>query len=270
MNGELFQYLNHPAWRVMLVGRSGNGKSTYWNRVILNAPHRRKFVFDHEGEFCQRNGFAPATSPTELDASLGTGWTVFDPSPMFAGRLAAAFAFFCDWVFEVSGYVPGTKLFACDEIQKFTQPDKDPVQFLKVIETGRRRAIDALFISQASNRIHNSIRNQVTEIVTFRQSDEQAVKFLRDQGFDEDAVRGLHKGDFILRNDHVEQTGNVFRFPVPGTRGSASLPGKFVTTKVLENGGHAGVVTSEVGRSKKSSAPSPVENEPENSTPATP
>ncbi len=55
-------------------------------------------------------------------------------------------------------------------------------------------------ISQAPNLIHNRVRNQLTEVVTFRQGDARAVEWLTDAGFGEELVRELRPGKFIARN----------------------------------------------------------------------
>jgi hypothetical protein len=67
-------------------------------------------------------------------------------------------------------------------------------------------------ISQQPNLIHNRIRNQLTEMVTFQQMDPTAVDWLETVGFDPEAVRALRPGQFLARNLNTGQAnqGRVF------------------------------------------------------------
>jgi hypothetical protein len=67
-------------------------------------------------------------------------------------------------------------------------------------ETGRRYGLDTILISQQPNLIHNRIRNQLMEVVTFCQVDGQAMVFSEENGFEDDQVRGLVPGQFLVRN----------------------------------------------------------------------
>lgn len=69
-----------------------------------------------------------------------------------------------------------------------------------LLETDRRYGIDAVMVSQQCHCLHNRIRNQLTEVVTFQHVEDRALKFLLEVGFDEAAVRGLTPGQFIARN----------------------------------------------------------------------
>jgi len=69
-----------------------------------------------------------------------------------------------------------------------------------VVETGRKYELDFLAISQQMNLIHNRLRNQLTEIVTFRQEDKLIIDALEERGFEESALRALKKGEFLVRN----------------------------------------------------------------------
>jgi hypothetical protein len=81
-----------------------------------------------------------------------------------------------------------------------------------VLETGRRYGLDAAMISQQPNLIHNRIRNQLTEVVTFQQMDPTAVDWLETVGFDPEAVRALRPGQFLVRNlnSGAQTNGKVF------------------------------------------------------------
>jgi energy-coupling factor transporter ATP-binding protein EcfA2 len=195
------QCFNHPSYKVLITGASGSGKTTLFERLVRKEKAQWKFIYDHQGEFEQRFKIKAVRSAGELEQKvIKKGWVVYDPLPEFPGRAPEGFEFFCQYVFDTMQHVGGRKLFCCDEIQNLTDNRNPPVPFLTICETGRRHQIDVFIISQAPNRIHNSVRNQLTDVYTFRQSDEAAVKYLVDNGFDGDAVRTLAEYEYLHRN----------------------------------------------------------------------
>jgi hypothetical protein len=126
---------------------------------------------------------------------------------MFPGKSPEGFAFFCDYVLAVCQTLNGRKLLACDELQKLISNSREPAELLAVLDTGRRYQLDAFFISQAPNRIHNGVRNQLTYVYTFRQSDANALAYLQENGFDPDAIRNLPKGKYLWRNLDSGESG---------------------------------------------------------------
>jgi hypothetical protein len=184
----------------LITGKSGMGKSTYFSRVLSHHPAQWKFIFDHEGELQVRLGLPAITDPSELSAAVEGRWVVFDSSKAFPGRTFEAFDFFCDWVFEIAQQLKGPKLFCCDELQKLTDTRSVSLPFSTLLETGRRYEIDGLMVSQAPNLLHNRIRNQLTELVTFAHLDHNALQFLVDVGCNDEEVRGLAPGQFIALN----------------------------------------------------------------------
>lgn len=204
--------LEHRASKVFITGVSGCGKSTFWTNYVKGADARIRFVFDHEGELQARLKFRAALRMEELGAAVQTGWCVFDPSLMFPGRTQEAFAFFCDFAFQLSSRLPGKKLFACDELQKLVGTNRITPEFASVLETGRRWGLDAVMIAQQPNLVHNRVRNQMTEVVAFQQRDESAYGILvKDWGFQEAELKGLRPGQFICRSSAGgESRGRVF------------------------------------------------------------
>ena len=192
--------LTHKPTKILVTGASGTGKTTFWTRYLLGTPARVKFVFDHQGEMAVRLGVPAALDLPQLAQMTAQGWAIFDPAHLFPGRTPEGFNFFCDFAFNVAQRTPGRKVFACDELQALTDTNSLSEELSMVLETGRRYSLDAAMISQAPNLIHNRVRNQLTEVVTFRQVDARAVQWLTEADFSEVAVRGLRPGWFIAKN----------------------------------------------------------------------
>lgn len=200
--------LHHRSFKLLVTGRSGTGKTTYFVNFIAGSAYRRIFLYDHEGELQLVTGAQPCFTPDELVKAVegGARLVLFDPSGQFPGDVAAGFAFFCEWVFEVCRALPGEKLFGCDELQKLVGTSQMPWELSLLLETGRRAGIDAAFISQQPNIIHNRIRNLLSEVVTFQHIDAAAIKFLEDLGMDSDEIRALPVHHWICRNLETGET----------------------------------------------------------------
>lgn len=195
------QVFDHKSKKVLITGTSGTGKTTLLEKLLRKEKSRWKFVFDHQGEFSARFKAPACTDPEQLcEAVARGGWVVFDPVAMYPGRTREAFAFFCDFTFAMAETQKGRKIFVCDELQKLVDNAKTPDELMCILDTGRRYQLDFYGISQAPNLIHNAIRNQITEVFTFRQSDENAIKFLAENGFNENEVRNLKGHAFMWRN----------------------------------------------------------------------
>ena len=67
--------------------------------------------------------------------------------------------------------------------------------------------MDVIAISQSPNRIHNGIRNQLTRVFTFRQSDANAITYLAENGFDAEKIRALQRGEYLWANLDSGETG---------------------------------------------------------------
>lgn len=202
----------HPNFCLGIVGKRGSGKTTYFLRWLTRSRYRYRFVFDGEGELAGRLGLAPARTADDLFQQLSTGWVVFDPQTLFPGHPLPGFEFFADWSFRLSERLPGRKLFAADELWRYTSSAWIPPKFELLLFKGRRAGIDCAFVSQRLNRIHNGVRDTFSEVVAFRHQDRNSVEFLRDNGFEENAVRTLRPGEWIARNlDYdVEDRGQIF------------------------------------------------------------
>jgi hypothetical protein len=192
------QQIDHRPTKILITGKSGSGKSTYYTRFLDNCDYDKIFIYDHEGEYSVRSGVKPCTNMDELLKELDKRIIVYDPTIDFQGNSPEGFNFFCEWVFEISRELPGKKLFATDELQKILGTSTLPWEFCCIIETGRRAGIDTVFVCQQPNLFHNRLRNQLTELVTFRQIDKRALAFLEELGFDPHEVLKLDVGQFQL------------------------------------------------------------------------
>lgn len=210
------QKFDHRGEKVLITGTSGTGKTTLFEKLLRAEKSRIKFVFDHQGEFSERFGLQSVVDFEGVykAASIG-GWCIFDPIKLCDAEdadgnrlgIEGAFACYTEIIGEICKAIKGRKIFACDELQRLTSTNSTPTEIMTILETGRRYQLDVYAISQAPNRIHNAIRNQLTKVYTFRQSDNNAIDYLKANGFDEKAVRDLPRGKYLWRDLDTGDTG---------------------------------------------------------------
>lgn len=203
---------DHKPTKVLIVGASGTGKTTFFLRYLTNVRAEYRFLFDQEGELQQRLGLPPALTPTDLGRQIRTGWILFDPVEMFPGRIVEAWEFFCDWTLWVAGRLDGRKILAVDELQKLVSTHSKGIgpAFAKVLETGRRFRLDFVGVAQQVNLLHNRIRTQLTELVCFHLPDRTARAWVADAGIE--GIERLSAGEYVARNLRTGKvaTGRVF------------------------------------------------------------
>lgn len=214
---------DHHAHKAGIFGLSGHGKSVYQIRAAIGSPARFKFVFDHKGEFKVRAGALQCSTPDEIEAALPSGWIVFNPHVMFPGKMIDAFTFWCDFTWRLSFDLGFNKLFVADELSLLTD-SQAPDELCRIMEDGRSVSLDVLITSHGANTLHNRIRSQFTEIVTFRQRSQPALDVMeREFGFNQEHIGGrllddgereggLQPGEFIALNLETGrfQGGRVF------------------------------------------------------------
>jgi hypothetical protein len=195
---------NHRAQKILVTGKSGSGKTSFYLQILRDWRARWKFVFDPDREAAHKLRWTVAENVAQLNAAAASETPVcFDPHLDFPGDMPGAFAFFSRWALNVSREFDGRKLFAVDEIQKFTRPGRGgiPKSFQEVLDVGRREEIDLLIIAQRVNQVNDAIRGQLSEIVTFTHTDSLPLEWLAKDGFDPEVVAALpYPGGYVRRN----------------------------------------------------------------------
>jgi len=185
--------IERKASHVLTCGKSGMGKSTYNLRYIIGSHHDRVFIFDHQGEYQIRLNLIPCFTMAEVRRRAATERIIaFDYTKFHRGQMAESFDMFCDDIFNlcVDHLEPQgiESLLVCDEVQKVCTANECPQPLKNVMQTGRRFNLDSALMSQQPNRIHNEVREQVTELIMFNLNDENSLKFVKKMGLDEQPI----------------------------------------------------------------------------------
>lgn len=200
---------DHRADRKLITGKAGSGKTTYFLRYLVRHRADWKLCFDPEREIARKLRWPVCTDVPSLNAAVvGRSPVCFDSTPLFPGDREGGFAFFCRWAFAVCKELNGIKLIAVDELQSVQRPGPGgiPTALAEMMDEGRRHEIDCLFIAQGVHRVHEKIRTQLTEIITFCHTDRLPLAWLAQDGFVPEEVAALrYPGGFIRRNLHTGQ-----------------------------------------------------------------
>lgn len=181
---------DHRRYHLGVFG--GQGKTTFVMKFIAHSAATCVFLFDPDGEFAKEMKLATCSTPEELEAAVATGFVCFNPHTMFPGRMEEALDIFARFCLVVCAKLPGRKFFVVDELRWYVTGSKIPKWLMTLVQSGRRKGgIDGVFIGQAPNQLHNSIRAQLTEVVCFQITDATALEFAVKFGFNEQAVRSL-------------------------------------------------------------------------------
>jgi len=209
--------VHHKPTKILIVGKSGSGKTTYLLRYIKHSEHAHVFIFDHKLEFQEREGIPVSCSIDECVERLKKGekYISYHYAAEFPGDSETAFQFYSEWVFEVCKVLREdgkSRLFAADEVNRFTGTADMGWSFRQLIEDGRLQGLDFIGTSHAANQIHNRLRLQLSEIVALRTLDPRPLAFLEENGFDPEAVKALPTGAFIVKDLDTDEftTGKLF------------------------------------------------------------
>lgn len=158
------------------------------------------FIFDPEAEFAERLNVELTNNLADL-AQLP-----FNPNKKQNRIVCYAsddipvnsdFEEFCLFVFEYCKVANQTVLVVIDELQRYVNAHALPDSFVDCVFRGRRYGLTMLLASQQANLIHNSIRSSITEVVSFAQSDENAIKFGKAVGIE--GVERLPDMDCLIK-----------------------------------------------------------------------
>ncbi len=184
------------ASHTLVCGKSGMGKSTYGLRYIIGSHHDRVLIFDHQSEYSFRLKISPVYTFEDMRKKAATDRIViFDFTQNFAGELEESFDYFCEETFDLARnhFEPQNVdcLFVVDELQKIIPTEKAPKPLKNIYQTGRRFKLDSLTLSQQPNRLHNEVREQITELTLFRLDDENSLKFVKNMGKETEEIKQL-------------------------------------------------------------------------------
>lgn len=185
---------------IVCAGTGKSGKTTFALRYLLNADLAARFCFDPEGEYSQRLNLAAAGNPYDLAVALCQGWIVFDPHENFAGRIPEAFAWFCQWAFDMASQMPGQKILVVDEVWKYCSPNAIPAELALVCQTGSKRGLGLLVNTQLPNRLNGALLAEASEMVCFRLTWEKALAITEARGFNNVELANLAPLCFVARN----------------------------------------------------------------------
>lgn len=205
-------YLHHRPIKTVITGKSGSGKTTYFERLLANgfkSYWQTIFLYDWQGEMAERLNLQPTFKISQLPQSLKSGFVCFDPSIEYEGEYEQGLLFFADWTYQVCKShdtdPPYPRLFACDEMQLLTQPGTTEPEIQRILQTGRRCGLDMAIVAQQLNELHNKLRSQSTERVCFQHEDPRVLQVLGDWGFTDDEVHSLAVGEYLYLNDRGEK-----------------------------------------------------------------
>lgn len=196
----------------VVCGVGQSGKSTFTLRYLVNAPLTARFIFDPEGEYAQRLGITGMGNGYDLGLGLCNGWVIFDPHEGFPGRIAEAFAWFCDWSFEMASALPGQKVLVVDEVWKYCNPLSIPAELATVCQTGRKRGLGLMVNTQLPHKLNGSILNEVSELVCFRLQFARALELAQERGFSPVELSALPDLHFVSRTDSGAEARGRIRF----------------------------------------------------------
>lgn len=201
------------AEHILVLGRTGYGKTIFVRRHCLNAADVAcSFVFDWNDRFTYDwNGrklpLPTSYSYSQLNASLATGWAIYNPAREFPGVILdkklqlAALKHFCRYVRAAAKGGGGRKLVCIAEVWNFCTEDSIPAEMAVLAQDGRGDRISFVFDTQRPELLNGSLVGAATEIVSFRLDEKHALRAVsRMMGHDPVQINGQDKGQFVSRH----------------------------------------------------------------------
>lgn len=159
---------------------TGSGKTTFVNRLLLNDDSAAcRFLFDDLNRMWPRLKIPCCHSVTDLEASLVTRWSAFNPVkllPQFGGDMKKAFRWWCKWVFSAASRGPGKKIVCVPEVWRHCNPDSIPPELALLAQAGRELEIELVCDTQRPELLNGSLTGNCTEIVVMRLMDDCSVR----------------------------------------------------------------------------------------------
>ena len=195
-----------------IFGMTGSGKTTFALKYLQNTPAAARFIFDDQGQASARLKQPLCGTAAELERSLATRWTLFNPHIHFPGDAAAGFRWFCAWLFSAARRGTGRKMFFADEAWRWCDREQIPQELAQIAQMGRAENLELITATQQPHRLNDSITGSATEMVCFRLQESIALRKIKDLGADPAAVAKLPRGSFISYNRLTERTaaGRLF------------------------------------------------------------
>ncbi len=188
--------------RVTLVqGLSRTGKTTLCLRyMVSDRKLSTRFVFDPLGVMASTCGLFAAETEEELVCAAEEGFCFFDSSHLFPGQREAGFAWFAEKTYELSKKLKGRKLLFVDEVWKHCSPHSIPLPLAEWVQDGAKWGCECLFATQTPTKLNGAITGQLTEAVSFRLQERNALEYAEGLGFDAQELKALQMGKFIALN----------------------------------------------------------------------
>lgn len=189
----------------LAMGQSRSGKTTiclrYLNARARDAQHVA-FVFDPLGLMAAQCKFPTAESEADLLCALGEREPLifFDPTLAFPGQRTEAFDWFARWSYGQACARPGRKTLFVDEVWKLCTPQQIPQPLAEWVQDGAKFGCECLFATQTPNKLNAAITGQLTEVISFRLQERNALEFAEGLGFVPEDLRGLALGSFVALN----------------------------------------------------------------------
>ena len=160
----------------------------------------------------------PCYSQKELEASLATRWSAFNPLRLFPGDTKAAFRWWCKWVFHVASRGPGKKMVVIPEVWRHCNPDSIPPELALLAQAGRELHVELIADTQRPELLNGSLVGAATELVAFKLQSGEGLRALEKMWADSGIVparaqvASLPLGSFIgwNRMSGASLAGKVF------------------------------------------------------------